>query len=377
MKQRYHHFPLVVTGGPCTGKTVLLAHCTQQVGGPKGNLKQVYSVYIICNKNLCLLCAYVSLTFKAISLCPQMKRWLADSDPVVISFFCNLSINASPKHLLSSLCYQIACRYHSDSSSKQDASLCSDLDDPGSTTDPREVTSSCSPSSVLDSQHERGTKEHVSDCEQSWSTAQHPGQRQLDFGNIKPDACLSELKEHLSCLISHLPSTEKPLVLILDGLDQLKNNTGLQIIESLPRPVPPAVKLIVTASSNRAHFLQAIKLHYACHSVTEDMCTGRLCIQLGLVDRKQSVQMLASLLKGSGRRVTSGQQALVNQALAHCCLPLYARLLHAHTSLWHSGITNTVSQRNKSCFQSYKCHTKIKPTCDVVHLQSCEKERYN
>uniref|UniRef100_A0A668UD78 NACHT domain-containing protein n=1 Tax=Oreochromis aureus TaxID=47969 RepID=A0A668UD78_OREAU len=229
--QRYHHFPLVVTGGPCTGKTVLLAHCTQ-----------------------------------------QMKRWLADSDPVVISFFCNLSINASPKHLLSSLC-----------------------------------------------------------------------QRQLDFGNIKPDACLSELKEHLSCLISHLPSTEKPLVLILDGLDQLKNNTGLQIIESLPRPVPPAVKLIVTASSNRAHFLQAIKLHYACHSVTEDMCTGRLCIQLGLVDRKQSVQMLASLLKGSGRRVTSGQQALVNQALAHCCLPLYARLLHAHTSLWHSDSDVTES----------------------------------
>uniref|UniRef100_I3JBV3 NWD1/2-like winged helix-turn-helix domain-containing protein n=1 Tax=Oreochromis niloticus TaxID=8128 RepID=I3JBV3_ORENI len=239
--QRYHQFPLVVTGGPCTGKTVLLAHCTQQVGGPKGNLKQVYSVYIICNKNLCLLCAYVSLTFKAISLCPQMKRWLADSDPVVISFFCNLSINASPKHLLSSLCYQI------------------------------------------------------------------------------------------------------PLVLILDGLDQLKNNTGLQIIESLPRPIPPAVKLIVTASSNRAHFLQAIKLHYASHSVTEDMWTGRLCIQLGLVDRKQSVQMLASLLKGSGRRVTSGQQALVNQALARCCLPLYARLLHAHTSLWHSDSDVTES----------------------------------
>lgn len=331
---------------------------------------------------MCLLCAYVSLTLKAISLFPQMKHWLADSDPVVISFFCNLSINASPKHLLSSLCYQISCRYLTDSLSKQDASHCSDLDDPGSTTDPREVTSSCSQTSVLDSQHEGGTKEHVSDCKQSWSTAQHPDQRQLDFGNIKPDACLSELKEHLSSLISHLPSTEKPLVLILDGLDQLKNNTGLQIIECLPRPLPPAVKLIVTASSNREHFLQAIKLHYASQSVSEDMCTGRLCIQLGLVDRKQSVQMLASLLKGSGRRVTSGQQALVNQALARCCLPLYARLLHAHTSLWRSGITNrvnknTVSQRNKSCFQSYKCHTKTKPTCDVGHLQSCEKERYN
>lgn len=29
----YQPLPLIVTGGPCTGKTVLLAHCTQQVGG--------------------------------------------------------------------------------------------------------------------------------------------------------------------------------------------------------------------------------------------------------------------------------------------------------------------------------------------------------
>ncbi|XP_030600712.1 NACHT and WD repeat domain-containing protein 2 [Archocentrus centrarchus] len=295
VETRYQQFPLIVTGGPCTGKTVLLAHCTQ-----------------------------------------QMKSWLADSDPVVISFFCSLSINASPKHLLSSLCYQIACRYHSDSSAKQDASLCTDLDDSGSTTNPREFTSSCSPASVSDSQHEHGTKECVSDCDQSCNLVEYPGQRQIDSGIIKPDACLSELKQHLSSLISHLPSTEKPLILILDGLDQLKNNTGLQIMESLPSPLPPCLKFILTVSSNRTHFLQAIKLHYASHIVSEDIWTGHVCVQLGPVDRKQSVQMLASLLKRSGRRVTSGQQALVNQALTRCCLPLYTRLLHAHTSLWHS-----------------------------------------
>ena len=31
VEQTEHHLPLVVTGGPCTGKAVLLAHCAQQV----------------------------------------------------------------------------------------------------------------------------------------------------------------------------------------------------------------------------------------------------------------------------------------------------------------------------------------------------------
>lgn len=276
-----------------------------------------------------------------------MKSWLADSNAVVISFFCSMSINASPRHLLSSLCYQIACRYHSDSSTKRDASLCADLKDPGSTTNSRESTSSCSPASVLDSQHEHGTKEHVSVCDQSCNLVEYPGQRQIDFGIVKPDARLSELKECLSSIISRLPSNEKPLILILDGLDQLKNNTGLQIIESLPCPLPPGVKLILTVSSNRTQFLQATKLHYASHRVSEDMWTGHGCVQLGLLDRKRSAQMLASLLRHSGRRVTSGQQALVNQALTRCCLPLYTRILHAHTYLWHSGTAATVIKRHE------------------------------
>lgn len=32
VEQTEHHLPLVVTGGPCTGKAVLLAHCARQVG---------------------------------------------------------------------------------------------------------------------------------------------------------------------------------------------------------------------------------------------------------------------------------------------------------------------------------------------------------
>ncbi|XP_037631753.1 NACHT and WD repeat domain-containing protein 2-like isoform X1 [Sebastes umbrosus] len=249
VEQSKQQRPLVVTGGPCTGKTVLLAHCAQQI-----------------------------------------KSWLPDCDPVVITYFCNLSINPSPWHLLSSLLYQIVGRYHSD---LDDLSCITDL--------------SCNPTSNI---------------------------------------CQSEIKERLSSLLSSKPSIKQPLVLILDGLDHMENNCGGQIIESLPSPLPPSVKLILTVSSNRTQVLQAINPQRSPpQSVSEgsERESGYVCVQLGSVNRKQCAKMLASLLSSSGRRVTSGQQALVNQALTSCCLTLYSRLLHLHTSLWHSDSDVTES----------------------------------
>ncbi|XP_075956683.1 NACHT and WD repeat domain-containing protein 2 [Anarhichas minor] len=262
VEQSGQQCPLVVTGGPCTGKTVLLAHCAQQI-----------------------------------------KSWLPDCDPVVITYFCKLSINPSPRHLLSSLCCQIGVRYHSESSSEQNPS---NMDDLSCVTDLRDFNSNCSSTS---------------------------------------NVCLSELKERLSSLLTCMPSTKQPLVLILDGLDHMEKDLGPHILESLPSPLPPSVKLILTVSSNRQRVLQAIKPRRSppqCVSEGSEE-SGYVRVQLASVDRKQCAKMLASLLSSSGRRVTSGQQALVNQALTSCCLTLYARLLHLHASLWHSDSDVTES----------------------------------
>ncbi|XP_026231645.1 NACHT and WD repeat domain-containing protein 2 isoform X1 [Anabas testudineus] len=278
--------PLVLTGGPCTGKTVLLAHCARQI-----------------------------------------KSWLPDSKPVVITHFANLSINTSTRNLLSSWCYQIAKRYRSNSDPKQDVSfyVSTDPDDPVRVTNSRDYESNCSPAAV-DSQCEPTSRDHVSVS-----------------SIVKPDISLSELKDILSSLLTLLPSTSQPLVLILDGLDQIENNFSLPVIESLPSPLPPGVKLILAVSSKRAHVLQAVKLHYPqcspshCVSEEREKQPGCVCVEMGSPDRSVCVKMLSSLLSRSGRKVTSGQQVLVNQALTSCCLTLYARLLHEHTSLWQSA----------------------------------------
>ncbi|KAF7662148.1 hypothetical protein LDENG_00243790 [Lucifuga dentata] len=343
--------PLVVTGGPCTGKSVLLAHCAKQI-----------------------------------------KSWLADRDPLVILYFCSLSICPSPKYILCNLCYQIAssCNTYSFTEHDPNLSLSTDLD--GCITDHRDYNSNTdfylNPECNLN--HEPSIREHVStsnlnsstmakidpgepNSDLSLNTVPHPdpsGKPAVINSCSTPDLSLSELKEHLLSLLSLLPSPKQPLVLILDGLDQIESNHSHQIIECLPTPLPPTVKLILSISSKQTHILQTIQLHYLqcspppCQSVCaqtrvrmqvesgleemkERVCVdkkGYVCVHLSCVaDRKQCVKMLASLLSSSGRRVTSGQQALVNRALTSCSLPLYIRLLHIHTSTWHSDSEVTES----------------------------------
>lgn len=239
---------------------------------------------------------------------PQIKLWLADSAPVVIGYFCSLSINATPKHLLSSLCSQVAFRYSEVQSSSKTVPRfvpCRGPDDP-----------SCSSVSVLE----------------------HPLDENLNFSVMKGKSCLSDSKECLESLLSMFSSTTRPLILLLDGLDQLEDDGGAQIIRSFPSPLPDGVKLILTVSTRSTRLLQVVELYYSEKSHMRESESAYVHVRLESVDRKRCVKLLESLLKGSGRRVTSGQQALVNQALTSCCLPLYARLLHAHTSLWHSGM---------------------------------------
>ncbi|KAM4627527.1 NACHT and WD repeat domain-containing protein 2 [Polymixia lowei] len=330
--QRDRQCPLVVAGGPCTGKTVLVAHCAR-----------------------------------------QMKSWLADRDPVVIPYFTHLSTNPSPKHLLSSLCCQIAqgYRHTTDPSPKPDPNICSSLSpDPSHISSSRDYSSdpNCNlrPASSLEPNKLSTGEHHVNMClstvpntdpdsnlEPLLSPDPSPEPSIIDR-QFKPGCSLAWLKEHLSSLLSLLPSPKQPIVLILDGTDHIDKNYGDQTIQCLPSPLPPNVKLILTISSNQTHTLQAIKLRYPdCNSppcmsegsvcVDKGERGGYMCVKLNSVDRKQCVRMLASLLNRSGRRVTSGQQVLVNQAMTSCSLILYAHLLHVHTSLWSSDSDVTES----------------------------------
>ncbi|KAJ7995331.1 hypothetical protein DPEC_G00243440 [Dallia pectoralis] len=234
LEQKDTQCPLVIRGGPCTGKTVLLAHCAEQV-----------------------------------------KRWLSDVDPVLIIHFSSLSVNSSPRWRLSRLCHLIAHEYNH---------------------------------------------------------SPYP----------EPNTSLSQLREYLSSLLFFCPTPNRPLVFILDGLEQGSTVSGSRIIQCLPSPVPPNVKLILSVSPTQLDTIDVLKCHYP-QSSTADIPGSRVFVDLGPVERRCCVRMLASLLEQSGRKVTSGQQRMLNLALSSCPLTLYARLLHTHALLWTSGseITET------------------------------------
>lgn len=140
-------------------------------------------------------------------------------------------------------------------------------------------------------------------------------------GVVECDLSLSELRGRLSSLLNLRPSSKHPLCLILDGLDHMEKTLWSELMSSLPTPLPANVKVVLTVSSSAR--------------VQGDVALS--IVPLPALERKQCVRMVASLLSSGGRRVTSGQQVLVNRALSSCRLPLYARLLHRHTALWLSG----------------------------------------
>lgn len=256
-----------------------------------------------------------------VSVPPQIKSWLPDSDPVVLPYFCQMASSFPTKDLLLSLCQQIFCRYHQNTSLKKNV----DNQDSHRCTNPQEEEAMFSFTSDPGLHSELSNTDATSGC---WKNF-----------NSKPFG-LTELQKQFSSLLSFLPTAKQPLFLILDGLDHIKDHFGCQLIRSLPSPLPPNVKVILSISSSRRQILQALSSQHPQDSLFEvNKESGYMSITLGMANREQCLKMLASLLHNSGRKVTSGQQALVNQAVTSCSLALYVRLLHLHISLWLSGKT--------------------------------------
>lgn len=236
---------------------------------------------------------------------PQIHSWLPHCNPVVIPYFCtSSSSHLSAKQLLLRLSRQISISYNRRMSASEQNSSRDNCDD-----DHNDPNCSC----------------RFNQTPRPLTEVPCGGQCLGPRGVVRPDLSLSELRGRLCSLLTLKPSPKQPVCLVLDGLDHMEKTLWSELLSSIPTPLPPNVKVILTASSpTRAQRDVAL-----------------LLVPLPGLERKQCLKMVASLLSGSGRTVTSGQQVLVNRALSSCHLPLYARLLHWHTSLWRSGKAET------------------------------------
>ncbi|XP_067275657.1 NACHT and WD repeat domain-containing protein 2 [Pseudorasbora parva] len=204
-------FPFVLNGEPCSGKTVLLAHCASQA-----------------------------------------SVWLKDLAPEIIVYF--IDVNNSLRQLLKDICERV---------------------DSGST-------------------------------------------------SVKSNF---ELKENFKRLLTSRSPSKNPLVLIIDGLDQLPKMEGQLDLTCLPESLASNVKLLISITANRPAILATLKMFYP---------DSTLFYELQPVDSKSCSQLLTTRLQESNRKITSGQQMYVNQAFKKCSVLLYVELLHRQAIHWNS-----------------------------------------
>ncbi|CAM4579612.1 unnamed protein product [Leuciscus chuanchicus] len=204
-------FPFILNGGPCSGKTVLLAHCASQA-----------------------------------------SVWLKNLNPEIIVYF--IDVNNSLRQLLKDFCERV------DSSS-------------------------------------------------------------TSVNNI------FQLKENFKRLLTSRSPSKNPLVLIIDGLDQLPKTDVQLDLTFLPESLASNVKLLISITANRRAILATLKMFYP---------DSTLFYELQPVESKSCSQLLTTRLQESNRKITSGQQMYVNQAFKKCSVLLYMELIHRQAIHWNS-----------------------------------------
>lgn len=110
-------------------------------------------------------------------------------------------------------------------------------------------------------------------------------------------------------------TADRPLLLILDGVDQLEDS--ISNFDWLPKVLPPHVKMILTCNSNENKVYSSLKSYL-----------GDSAIYLEVTPLKQGeVSRLTDLtLKSISRTVTEEQSKRLKSAAAKCSNPLYVQL---------------------------------------------------
>ncbi|XP_073764359.1 uncharacterized protein si:ch211-212k18.6 isoform X5 [Danio rerio] len=133
---------------------------------------------------------------------------------------------------------------------------------------------------------------------------------------------LSELSSDL-CSLLGLVTEERPLTLLLDGLDNLSEEHEADL-SWLSDILLPHVFIVVSASTHSkcAHFLQSqVKVSV---------------LSLPALHHEEITSALASRLSSDSRQLTENQWTLLSQSCLSCPSPLYLNLAYAESKQWSS-----------------------------------------
>jgi hypothetical protein len=133
-----------------------------------------------------------------------------------------------------------------------------------------------------------------------------------------------ELLEDFSRLL-HLSSPDKPLIILLDAIDQLSDSYQDGRIEWLPFKLPKHVKIIISLIPIESYFLQ-IEMYIPVQNLLE----------LQTMPIEEGCALLDLWLKEAKRSLTIPQYDQIKIRFAVCGLPLYLKLAFEEARRWKS-----------------------------------------
>ena len=122
-------------------------------------------------------------------------------------------------------------------------------------------------------------------------------------------------------------SSDRPVVLFLDSLDQLTAAHRAHSLAWLPRPLPSRVHIVVSTLPYEHDLLDTLRVIVASESNF---------VQILPLGQQLSVSLMMEWLSVANRTLTQTQLNIVNNALARCSLPLYTRLVFEEVCQWSS-----------------------------------------
>ncbi|XP_045162803.2 NACHT and WD repeat domain-containing protein 2-like [Mercenaria mercenaria] len=134
-----------------------------------------------------------------------------------------------------------------------------------------------------------------------------------------------ELKDLFPELLK-LASKEKPLVIILDSLDQLARDHNAYKLHWVPRKLPPFVKFFISTYTEASELITTLRNVYLKTSF----------IHVPVFSQELSGQVLKAWLKKNNRTLTDNQFSLIEKAFIKCTLPLFVKLTYDQVLVWRS-----------------------------------------
>ncbi|XP_078595307.1 NACHT domain- and WD repeat-containing protein 1-like isoform X2 [Branchiostoma floridae x Branchiostoma japonicum] len=137
----------------------------------------------------------------------------------------------------------------------------------------------------------------------------------------------AEIVQYLSTLLDKVSEKDRPLLILLDSLDQLSSVDRAYSLTWLPKSLPPNVHIVVSTLPEEFDLLKTLK-----RTIRSD----NSYIQVPTLSEQVGSEILDTWLARIQRCLTDKQREVILSAFSHCRQPLFLKLAFDEARRWKS-----------------------------------------